>query len=59
MPERRSGAVALVTVYVTRIDAHDKLDSIVLEWNGTELRPIAEKQNWYFRVGTLSYVSAS
>jgi hypothetical protein len=38
-------------IFVTRLDAHDKLDALVLEWNGTALQAIAEGQNWYFRVG--------
>jgi hypothetical protein len=37
-------------VFVTRLDAHSKLDSVVLEWNGSGLTPIASDQSWYFRV---------
>lgn len=39
-------------IFVTRLDIHDKLDSIVLEWNGSTLAPIATNQSWYFRVAT-------
>ena len=38
-------------IFVTRLNAHQKLDSIVLEWNGSGLQPIAADQKWYFRVG--------
>ncbi|BBO76628.1 hypothetical protein DSCW_40450 [Desulfosarcina widdelii] len=38
-------------IFVTRLDAHDKLDSLVLEYNGSSLQPIAGGQPWYFRVG--------
>lgn len=38
-------------VFVTRLNAHKKLDSVVLEWNGSGLAPIAGGQRWYFRVG--------
>ena len=37
-------------IFVTRLDAHSKLDSVVLEWNGSGLTPIASDQSWYFRV---------
>ncbi len=37
-------------IFVTRLDAHSKLDSVVLEWNGAGLHPIATGQRWYFRV---------
>jgi hypothetical protein len=37
-------------IFVTRLDAHGKLDSVVLEWNGSGLQPIATDQRWYFRV---------
>ncbi len=37
-------------IFVTRMDAHSKLDSVVLEWNGTGLQAIASGQSWYFRV---------
>jgi len=39
-------------IFVTRLDAHDKLDSVVLEYNGSSLQPIAGGQPWYFRVGS-------
>ncbi|WP_319522560.1 VCBS repeat-containing protein [uncultured Desulfosarcina sp.] len=38
-------------VFVTRLDAYNKLDSVVLEYNGSSLQPIAGGQPWYFRVG--------
>jgi hypothetical protein len=38
-------------IYVTRLDAHNKLASVVLEWNGSTLQTIAGGQPWYFRVG--------
>ncbi|WP_372679324.1 FG-GAP-like repeat-containing protein [Desulfosarcina sp.] len=37
-------------IFVTRLDVHGKLDSVVLEWNGATLAPIAGDQSWYFRV---------
>ena len=37
-------------IFVTRLDVHGKLDSVVLEWNGSGLQPIASGQSWYFRV---------
>ena len=37
-------------IFVTRLNVHSKLDSIVLEWNGTGLQAIATNQRWYFRV---------
>jgi hypothetical protein len=37
-------------IFVTRLDTHGKLDSVVLEWNGTGLQTIATDRNWYFRV---------
>ncbi len=37
-------------LFITRLDAHGKLDSVVLEWNGSGLQPIATGQSWYFRV---------
>jgi len=37
-------------VFVTRLDAFGKLDSVVLEWNGSDLQAIASSQSWYFRV---------
>ena len=37
-------------IFVTRLDAHGKLDSVVLEYNGSGLQPIASGQSWYFRV---------
>lgn len=40
----------LAEIFVTRLDVHGKLDSVVLEWNGDRLRPIATGQRWYFRV---------
>ncbi|BBO69184.1 hypothetical protein DSCA_31140 [Desulfosarcina alkanivorans] len=39
-----------VEIFVTRLDAHNKLDSVVLEWDGAGLRPVATGQRWYFRV---------
>lgn len=38
-------------IFVTRLDAYNKLDSLVLEYNGSSLQPIAGGQPWYFRVG--------
>lgn len=40
-----------VEIFVTRLDAHNKLDSVVLEWNGSGLQAIAANQRWYFRAG--------
>jgi TolB-like protein len=37
-------------IFVTRLDAHGRLDSVVLEWTGSGLQPIATDQRWYFRV---------
>jgi TolB-like protein len=37
-------------IFVTRTNAYGRLDSVVLEWNGTSVAPIASGQNWYFRV---------
>jgi TolB-like protein len=37
-------------IFVTRTNANGKLDSVVLEWNGSGIAPIASGQNWYFRV---------
>ena len=37
-------------IFVTRLDVHGKLDSVVLEWNGSGLQAIASGQSWYFRV---------
>ena len=38
-------------IFVTRLDVYNKLDSIVLEWNGAALQAIASGQSWFFRVG--------
>lgn len=37
-------------IFVTRLDVHGKLDSVVLEWSGSALQAIASGQSWYFRV---------
>jgi hypothetical protein len=37
-------------IFVTRLDAHGRLDSVVLEYSGSGLQPIATGQSWYFRV---------
>ncbi len=37
-------------IFVTRINAQGKVASLVLEWNGSTLAPIANGQKWYFRV---------
>jgi hypothetical protein len=37
-------------IFVTRLGVHGKLDSVVLEWNGSALQAIAGDQSWYFRV---------
>ena len=37
-------------IFVTRLDAYNKLDSVVLEWNGAALQATANGQRWYFRV---------
>ena len=37
-------------IFVTRLDANNKLDSVVLEWNGSGIEPITSGQSWYFRV---------
>ncbi|MFO7715428.1 FG-GAP repeat domain-containing protein, partial [Desulfosarcina sp.] len=38
-------------IFVTRLNVHGKLDSVVLEWNGSALQATAGGQPWYFRVG--------
>ncbi|MEE4114110.1 MAG: VCBS repeat-containing protein, partial [Desulfobacteraceae bacterium] len=38
-------------ILVTRLNAHGRLESVVLEWNGSALQAIADDQSWYFRVG--------
>lgn len=45
-------ANGMAEIFVTRLDAHRRLDGVVLEWNGAGLQPIATGQPWYFRVGT-------
>jgi TolB-like protein len=40
----------ITEIFVTRLDAHNQLDSVVLEWNGSGLQAIATGQRWYFRV---------
>jgi hypothetical protein len=38
-------------IFVTNLPANsDRLRSIVLEWEGDGLKPIAEKQNWFYHV---------
>ncbi len=37
-------------IFVTRLDVHGKLDSVVLEWNGAALQAIASGLPWFFRV---------
>jgi hypothetical protein len=37
-------------IFVTRLTSQGQLDSLVLEWNGTGLAPLADSQRWYFRV---------
>jgi len=37
-------------IFITRLNAHRRLASVVLEWDGSGLRPVADRQNWYFRV---------
>lgn len=40
-------------IFVTCLNENNKiLDSFVLEWNGTDFVPIAQKEKWYFRVIT-------
>ncbi len=40
-------------IFVTCLNENNKiLDSFVLEWNGTDFAPIAQKEKWYFRVIT-------
>jgi TolB-like protein len=41
----------ITEIFVTRLDAHNQLDSVVLEWNGSGLQAIATGQRWYFRAG--------
>jgi hypothetical protein len=38
-------------IFVTRLNAQKRLDSIVLEWNGSTLKALVDDQRWYFRVG--------
>ncbi len=41
-------------IFVSAVNANGgKLESFVLEWNGKEYAPIAEKQRWYFRVAAI------
>lgn len=37
-------------IFVTRLAPNNQLDSLVLEWDGSALSPIATNQPWYFRV---------
>ncbi|MDL2330272.1 VCBS repeat-containing protein, partial [Desulfosarcina sp. OttesenSCG-928-A07] len=37
-------------IFVTRLTPNHQLDSMVLEWNGSALAPVATGQPWYFRV---------
>lgn len=38
-------------IFVTCLNKPDKsLDSFVLEWNGSDFVPVADDENWYFRV---------
>ncbi len=39
-------------IFVTRLNANQKLDSVVIEWNGSALQPIVTGAKWYFRVGS-------
>ncbi|MGA6924978.1 MAG: FG-GAP-like repeat-containing protein, partial [Desulfosarcina sp.] len=41
---------AAAEIFVTRLDAHRQLDSLVLEWNGSGLQSIVSDQRWYFAV---------
>jgi TolB-like protein len=40
-------------IFVTCLNENTKLlDSFVLEWNGTDFVPVAQRERWYFRVIT-------
>ncbi len=39
-----------VEIYITRLDAHRRLDSVVMEYDGRSLKSICDNQPWYFRV---------
>lgn len=41
---------SVTEIFVTRLDARSRLDSVVLEWNGSGLHSIASGQSWYFAV---------
>jgi TolB-like protein len=37
-------------IFVTNLTDDSRVRSFVLEWNGTEFKTIADKENWHFRV---------
>jgi hypothetical protein len=37
-------------IFVTSLSEKNRLKSFVLEWDGTEFKPLAKDQNWYYRV---------
>ncbi len=37
-------------IFVTSLTDDNRLGSFVLEWNGTEFKTVAEKENWHYRV---------
>jgi TolB-like protein len=41
---------AIAEIFVTSLSSKNRLQSFVLEWNGTEFKTITEGENWYFRV---------
>ena len=41
---------AIAEIFVTCLSSKNRLQSFVLEWNGTEFKTLAKDENWYFRV---------
>jgi TolB-like protein len=41
---------AIGEIFVTSLSSKNRLQSFVLEWNGTEFKTLAKDENWYFRV---------
>jgi hypothetical protein len=37
-------------IFVTNLTDDSRVRSFVLEWNGTEFKTVAEKENWHYRV---------
>jgi len=41
---------AIGEIFVTSLSSKNRLQSFVLEWNGTEFKTLAKDENWYYRV---------